>query len=95
MMFRAFMLILPAAALAACSDRSDPVAEAQPDRAATDNLSIKDQVLQILCDDNDRNVQEALVEIAEYARKRDGRSDRVWEVADEADCEEVRSNRPT
>ena len=57
-----------------------------------EDARIKDLVLNILCNNETRNVQQDLVPVVEYARKRDGRSDRVWEVADKADCADFKAN---
>lgn len=47
---------------------------------------VKDRVLEAVCDPDSRATPEELVPLVREVRARDGRSDRVWEVADEADC---------
>lgn len=82
---------LAVVALPSCTDPIDESAELDlsSDRASAENRRIKDQVLEILCDSGQRDVQRELIPVVQYARQRDGKSDRVWEVADEADCTEL------
>ena len=83
------LLLVTAVALNACAEPDSPSAsEVEPKLAAAEQPRIKDQVLKILCDSGQRNVQQELIPVVRYARQRDGKSDRVWEVADEADCTE-------
>lgn len=81
----AAICILVGAGLAGCSlpdDGSDGDAAAHPGPEA----SLKSRVLAVVCDDHRPDTQEQLVQLARYARERDGSSDRVWEVADNPDC---------
>ncbi|MBU1757409.1 MAG: hypothetical protein KJ703_10595 [Alphaproteobacteria bacterium] len=47
---------------------------------------VKTRVLEVVCDPDSRSTPEELVPLVREVRARDGRSDRVWEVADQADC---------
>ena len=70
---------------AACSIEDTATAEdasADVDQQAR----VKDRVLEVVCDPDSRATPEELVPLVREVRARDGRSDRVWEVADEADC---------
>lgn len=70
---------------AACSVDSDATAEESSERAMQEPR-VKDRVLAVVCDPDSPNRPEDLVPLVREVRARDGRSDRVWEVADEADC---------
>lgn len=84
------VLLVTAVALNACAEPDGPSAsEVEPKLAAAEPPRIKDQVLEILCDSGQSDVQQELIPVVQYARQRDGKSDRVWEVADEADCTEL------
>lgn len=85
---RSVTLLLTVLAVTACSVEVPSDDERMPDQI-TESSRIKDQVLDILCDDEARNVPQELVLVVNYARERDGQSDRVWEVADNADCREL------
>lgn len=86
MLLRVLALTLLTAVLSACAFEDDG-AQRQAS-AISDNTRIKDQVLKIVCNHETRDVQRELVPVVKYARERDGRSDRVWEVADNADCQD-------
>lgn len=84
------LLFMTAVSLNACGEPEGPsAAEVDPKLATAEPPRIKDQVLEILCDSGQRDVQQELIPVVQYARQRDGKSDRVWEVADEADCTEL------
>lgn len=70
---------------AACSVDKDATAE-EPSAGTQQQLRVKDRVLEVVCDPDSRATPEELVPLVREVRARDGRSDRVWEVADEADC---------
>ncbi len=70
---------------AACSVDSDANAEQSSDHTQQE-ARVKDRVLEVVCDPDSRSTPEELVPLVREVRVRDGRSDRVWEVADEADC---------
>lgn len=70
---------------AACSVGDDPSAEGASDHAQQEGR-VKDRVLEVVCDPDSRSTPEELVPLVREVRARDGRSDRVWEVADEAEC---------
>jgi len=88
MISRPITLLLTVLSLTACSVEVPIADERGPDQSM-ESVRIKDQVLSILCDDEARNVPQELVLVVNYARERDGQSDRVWEVADNADCREL------
>lgn len=83
------LLLLPFAGitLASCAVENGPKPEDYP--SISGNVRIKDRVLTILCDNETRNVQQDLTKVVNAARGRDGRSDLVWEVADNANCQEL------
>lgn len=85
MTFRA--LFLSAVALGLCSACSveDKAAAGEPAGDAA-QARVKDRVLEVVCDPDSRSTPEELVPLVREVRARDGRSDRVWEVADEAEC---------
>lgn len=88
------------AILASCTFENVPAGAPDADDtnvrvAAAESSRVKDRVLDILCDTGPPNVQEELVVVAAYVRKRDGHSDRLWEVADQADCREFSGNSVT
>lgn len=70
---------------AACSDDREADGKESSIRAQQD-LRVKDRVLEVVCDPDSRSTAENLAPLVREVRARDGRSDRVWEVADEADC---------
>ncbi len=88
MISRPIILVLTVFSLTACSVEVPPADERKPD-PSMESPRIKDRVLDILCDDEARNVPQELVLVVNDARERDGQSDRVWEVADNADCREL------
>ncbi|OBX18163.1 hypothetical protein A9995_13500 [Erythrobacter sp. QSSC1-22B] len=63
-------------------DSADPTGA---DRTGQD-ARVKDRVLAVVCDPDSRSTPEKLVPLVSEVRARDGRSDRVWEVADGAEC---------
>lgn len=63
-------------------DASDEEVSAGADQQAR----VADRVLAVVCDPDSSNRSEDLVPLVREVRARDGRSDRVWEVADEAEC---------
>ena len=74
-----------ATGLAGCSladDGSDSPSAVEP----SPDLALESRVLAVVCDNDRPDTQEQLVQLARYARERDGRSDRIWEVADNPDC---------
>ena len=83
------LLFMTAVALNACAESVGHRTQTEPKQAAAEPPRVKDQVLEILCDSGRHNVQEELVSVVQYARQRDGHSDRVWEVADNVDCYEL------
>lgn len=87
---RFLLLSLAGATLASCTVEDTRGREQSP--SISENARIKDRVLTILCDNETRNVQQDLVPVVNFARERDGRSDRVWEVADNANCQELETN---
>lgn len=95
MELRSLAIVAASLSAAACvveDETSDP----DPRVASlAESTRIKDRVLVILCDDDTRDVQQELVPVVKYARARDGRSDRVWEVADTADCEKLAEAAPS
>lgn len=88
MISRPITLLLTVFSLTACSVEVPVADEREPDQSM-ESVRIKDRVLSILCDDEAREVQQELVPVVNYARERDGKSDRVWEVADNADCRDL------
>ncbi len=70
---------------AGCSVDRDATAVETAD-SAEQEPRVKDRVLEVVCDPDSRSTSEELVPLVREVRARDGRSDRVWEVADEADC---------
>ncbi len=70
---------------AACSVESEATAKEAP-ASAGQQVPVKDRVLEVVCDPDSSSRPEDLVPLVREARARDGRSDRIWEVADEADC---------
>lgn len=87
MIQRTLALAVGTSLLAACAVEEDRTSRKSPEYA--DSTRIKNQVLEIVCDHEGRDVQRELVPVVNYARERDGRSDRVWEVADKADCDNL------
>lgn len=85
---RPIIILLTAISLTACSVEVPAADERKPGQI-TETSRIKDRVLDILCDDKPRNVPQELVLVVNDARERDGHSDRVWKVADSADCREL------
>ncbi len=80
---------------AGCSVDREAAAEESSD-SAQQKQRVKDRVLEVVCDPDSRSTPEDLVPLVREVRVRDGRSDRVWEVADEADCiAEPASTEPT
>lgn len=69
----------------ACSIEDEANGQAASVRAGQEPR-VKDRVLEAVCDPDSRATPEKLVPLVREVRVRDGRSDRVWEVADEADC---------
>lgn len=88
MISRPITLLVSVFLVTACSVEEPAIDERKPDQAMA-SPRIKDRVLDILCDDEARNVPQELVVVVSDARERDGQSDRVWEVADNADCREL------
>lgn len=70
---------------AGCSLESDATAE-EATATLVEQARVKDRVLAVVCNPDSRSTPEQLVPLVREVRARDGRSDRVWEVADEADC---------
>lgn len=73
----------------ACSiedQASGEQAEQSTGQRAGPEPRVKTRVLEVVCDPDSRSTPEELVPLVREVRARDGRSDRVWEVADQADC---------
>ncbi len=70
---------------AACSIEDQATDGDSADRTGQD-ARVKDRVLAVVCDPDSRSTPEKLVPLVSEVRARDGRSDRVWEVADGAEC---------
>lgn len=88
-----FLLIsLAGTILASCAVENDHGHVRQESPAFSENARIKDRVLTILCGNDTQDLQQDLTPVVNDARERDGRSDRVWEVADNADCQELERN---
>ncbi len=77
--------ILIGAGLAGCSLLEEG-SETETSAAPAANAKLETRVLAVVCDNDRSDTQEKLVELARFARERDGQSDRIWEVADNPDC---------
>ena len=77
-----FLLVAGLAGCSLADDGSDGPSAVEP----SPDLALKSRVLAVVCDNDRPDTQEQLVQLARYARERDGRSDRIWEVADNPDC---------